>query len=368
MFVRISSVILFFLFLTLVACDKSQSIHPIRKNIVESVYASGIIIPKNEHSIFALINGTIIKKYVNDGDSVKKGQILYEISNETQSARLNSAKQLLSKSSYDVSGNSNILNDLKLNMQNAEARYKMDSILKDKYRKLLDNNAASQVEYDNYVLQYTTSLNNYQSAKEKYQSSKSDLNINLSNAQSQLASAESDLSNFIIRSDMDGVVFKTYKEEGESVRTSELVALIGATTDRVLKLSVDQQDIDRIKMNQEVLLKTDITGSTIYKAKITRLYPLMNDADQSFRVDAEFTDAVNLPFIHSSVEANIIIQTKNNALVVPRNVLVGNDSLMVKINGDQELIRVKTGILTLDDAEIASGIDENTEVILPAEK
>jgi HlyD family secretion protein len=356
-----------FLLLAFMACDKSEIIHPIRKNIIESVYASGSIIPKNEHNIFALINGTIIKKYINDGDSVKKGQILYEISNESQAARLNSAKQLLDKSSDDASGHSHILNDLKLNMQNAQDKFKLDSLTFTKYKKLLESSAVSQMDYDAKALQYSTSENLYKSAKEKYQSAKNDLRVNLSNAQSQMASAQSDLNNFLIRSDMNGVVFKTYKEEGESVRMSELVALVGSMGERVLKLSVDQQDVDKIKLNQEVLLKTDVSGTTVFKAKVTRLYPLMNEADQSFRVDAEFTDHISMPFIHTSVEANIIIQTRKNTLVIPRNSLV-NDSVLVSENGEHKFIPVKTGILTLDDAEILSGADEKTEIILSVEK
>ncbi|MFM7021576.1 MAG: efflux RND transporter periplasmic adaptor subunit [Flavobacteriales bacterium] len=362
---RILSVIILLAF---VACDQVESIRPQRKNIVESVYASGNIIPKYEHNLFALINGTIIKKYVKDGDTVRKGQVLYEISNESQSARLNSARQLLEKSSADASGNSSILNDLRLNMENAQAKFKLDSIMLEKYKKLLASNATTQVEYDAKVLQYSTSENMFKSAMEKYHSAKTDLRVSLANAQSQVASAESDLNNFIIRSYMDGVVFKTYKEEGESVRMSELVALVGAQSERVLKLSVDQQDIDKIKTGQDVVLKTDITGSSIYKAKITRIYPLMNEMDQSFRVDAEFSEKVNLPFIHSSVEANIIIQTKSNALIVPRNALVSNDSLLVSEEGERKLIFVKTGILTLDDAEILSGADENTQIIMAEEK
>ena len=354
--------------LAFVACSTSETIHPQRKNIVETVYASGSIVSKNEHSVFALINGTIIKKYVNDGDSVKRGQVLYEIANESQSARWSAAKQQLEKAMGDASGSSPVLNDLKLNLQNAAAKYSMDSMLLVKYKKLIDNNATTQVEYDNRVLQSATSENLYRSAKEKCKSAKNDLHLALANAQSQLAAAASELNNFIIRSDIDGIVFKTYKEEGEAVRMSELVALVGAKNARVLKLSVDQLDIDRIAIDQEVLLKTDITGNTIYKARISRLYPMMNEMDQSFRVDAEFSEAVTLPFVHSSVEANIIIQKKDNALVLPRNVLVSSDSVLVKQEGSEKLILIKTGILTLDDAEILSGLDENSEVILPVEK
>jgi HlyD family secretion protein len=89
----------------------------------------------------------------------------------------------------------------------------------------------------------------------------------------------------------------------------------------------------------------------------------MNIADQTFRVDAEFTSTASNSYIHSSVEANIVIQKKSNALVVPRQALLSGDSIMIISSGDKKTVPVKTGILTLDDAEILSGIDEQTEVV-----
>ena len=44
------------------ACNHSVTIHPQKKNIVETVYASGKIIANNEYYLYALSNGTITKK------------------------------------------------------------------------------------------------------------------------------------------------------------------------------------------------------------------------------------------------------------------------------------------------------------------
>jgi len=73
----------------------------------------------------------------------------------------------------------------------------------------------------------------------------------------------------------------------------------------------------------------------------------------------------NQPFIHSSVEANIIIRKKSQALIVPRNAVMTNDSLQIKENGTVRTIAVKTGIKTLNDIEILEGITGNTEIIIP---
>ena len=90
----------------------------------------------------------------------------------------------------------------------------------------------------------------------------------------------------------------------------------------------------------------------------------MNEQDQTFRVEARFEKQDAPAFIHSSVEANIIIQRKNKALVLPRSVLAGNDSVWVQQKGQKTKKCIKTGITTLDHVEITAGLDERTPVLL----
>jgi HlyD family secretion protein len=93
----------------------------------------------------------------------------------------------------------------------------------------------------------------------------------------------------------------------------------------------------------------------------------MNELDQTFRVDARFEGSSATPFVHSSVEANIITGKKNNALLIPRAALLSDDSVKVS-NGEPKMVFVKTGIRTLEDVEILSGIDENTVLVIPEQK
>jgi HlyD family secretion protein len=136
--------------------------------------------------------------------------------------------------------------------------------------------------------------------------------------------------------------------------------------DRLIRLSVDQQDIDLLQNGQQVLVKTDATGDRIYKAKVIRIFPAMTESDQTFRVDAVFAEEDAQPYIHTSVEANIIIRKKQQALVIPISALFSGDSVKVKISGKVTDIAVKTGIHTLDDVEILKGLDESAEIMMPS--
>lgn len=347
------------------ACKQHPSIHPERKNIVETVYASGTIIAQNEYTIYSLVNGTVVKKLVHDGDSVTKGQVIYIVRNDAQAARYDAARQAYENAALNASDRSPIIADLQLSKQSAESRFTTDSLQFARYRRLLDSGVITRSQYDDIANAYTISLNTKRSAEQRYKSTLHDLTVAAGNAKSALAAAETDLDNFSIKSDADGAVFQTSKEVGEAVRISEPVAILGERSKRTIKLAVDQHDVGRVQVGAQVLLKSDVTGTTIYEAKVVKVYPVMNIADQTFRVDAEFVNDAPVTFVHTSVEANIVVQKKQNALVIPRSLLLAGDTVMTVIDGKTQPVAVKTGIVTLDDAEIVSGLTESSLLAEP---
>jgi len=347
-----------------VSCKHETTIHPQRKNIVETVYASGKIIAENEYNLYALSNGTVIKKLVKEGDTVTRGQTIYVIKNDAPAAKLDAARSNFENAQSNVSDQSRVLKDLKLTMQSAKTRYINDSLQYVRLKKLMDQDIGTQNNLDNAYTTFLISENQKKSAEEKYYSTLNDLHVTYQNAKSQLAGAKTDLDNYFIRSESNGRVYQALKEQGEAVKLNEPVALLGEANKRIIKLAVDQQDISRIKIGQEVLLKADITGNIIYKAAISKIYPLMNEVDQTFRVDAVFSDSTEQHYIHSSVEANIIIQKKNNALIIPRQAFTTTDSVQIKEDGKAKTIAVKTGIHTLTDVEINEGLTESSVIIL----
>jgi len=266
-----------------ISCDDSATVHATRKNIIESVYASGKIIAENEHSIFSLSNGSVATKLVQEGDTLRKGQALFEISNITSTSGLK-----ISKDKIDL------------------------------------------------LQQFTT---------------------------------PDDLpERSYIRSDCDGIVYQVMKEQGEAVRMNEPVAFVGDASKRIIRLGVDQQDIEKIKLGQQVLFKADITGDSVYSAVVKKIYQMMNESNQSFRVDAVFSEPFPSSFIHCPIEANIVVNKKESALVLPRTALEGKDSLLIEENGNRKKIHVSTGAANGDYVEILNGIDEKTNVIVTQQK
>jgi len=349
--------------LLVISCSNIHTIHPVRKDIVETVYASGKVMADSEYTVYALSPGTIVKKLVKEGDAVKKGQLLYVINNSAPAARLDAANITYEKAQENVSSRSRILSDLKLALQNTNIKFSNDSLQYFRLKSLWTQNVGTKSALDNAETQYRMSLNEKKSAQEKYYSTVNDLNISLKNAQSSVATARYDLNNYMIRSESNGTIYQMMKEKGEAVRANEAVVLIGKSSDRLIRLSVDQQDINLVRPGQQILLKTDATGDKIYNAKVVRVYPTMNEADQTFRVEAAFTGKNIQPYIHTSVEANIVIQKIKQALVIPVKSILNGDSVKVKDGGKIRAVPVKIGIRTLDEAEVLDGLNEHSEVV-----
>jgi len=344
------------------SCTAPAAIYPERKDIVETVYASGKIISENEYNLSALCNGTIVKKLVSDGDTVRKGQLLYLVSDEDARQKAEAALKNFTVSSTNISDRSPLLNDLKLSLQNAEIRVRNDSLVYYRWKELWSENIGTRNNLDNVYANYQVSLNQKKIAEQRYMSGLNDAELSHSNAKSQLTAARKGMEDYYIRSNRNGVVYQTLKEVGEAVRNNEVVALVGTSGRLLIRLAVDQQDIDKIRLGQQVLLQADATGSRVFQAVISYIYPVMNEVDQTFRIEARFTGETPPSFIHSQVEANIIVQNKGRALVLPRTVFAAKDSLWIYDKGKEKKVFVQTGISTLDYVEIVAGVNEKTPV------
>lgn len=98
------------------------------------------------------------------------------------------------------------------------------------------------------------------------------------------------------------------------------------------------------------------------EASVTRIIPIMDSKTKTFTVEAKFTKQPPVLFPNLTLEANILIQSRENSLVIPRNYLI-NETKVLTSDGDT--ILVKVGIKNYQFAEILEGIDEQTGLIQP---
>ena len=215
-------------------------------------------------------------------------------------------------------------------------------------------------EFETRKLQYERSRNNLATLRQHYDHTKLELETNYQQSQNALAQAQTQLSDYSVTSKMDGRVYSVEKEAGEMILQQETLARIGAADEYVIEMAIDEVDVARVSVGLQAIITLDAYPDQTFSAEITKIYPQKNVRTQTFKVEGVFTEPPTVLYSGMSGEANIIIHQKQNTLTIPIEYFA-NGKVMTE-NGEVE---VETGIQTMQQIEIISGIDSTTVLYKP---
>lgn len=353
--------IIFLAALLFSACKKEpEKTQPVVERITESVYASGIIKSKNQYQVFSTVGGLIQQILVKEGDVVKKGDALFVIQSET--SKLNAENAKLSADFADLNTKGDRINELKGIIEIARSKMLNDSLLFLRQRGLWAQQIGSKVELEQRELAYTSSTNNYESAVLRYNDLQKQLKFAAAQSQKLLSISKTIAQDFIIRSQTDGRIYSISKELGEIVNIQSPVAIIGDAREFLTELQIDETDIVRIQKGQRVLLTMDSYKGQVFEASVSKIDPIMNERSRTFTVVADFVQKPPTLYPNLSTEANIVIQTKEKAMTIPRTYLVG-DSLVILADNSKR--KVETGLKDYLKVEIISGLSAGETILKP---
>lgn len=340
--------------------SEEETTTPFISDITESVYASGNIKALNQYEAFANGTGPIQEIFVKEGDLVEVGTPILAVYNERE--RLSRENAELAQAFADYQQNQSKLRDLQLAIDFAKSRLQNDSLLYARQQNLWKQNIGTIVELEQRKLAYENSKNNYQSALLRYQDVEREIEFNSRSAAKSAAISRALESDFVLKSQINGRVYSLPKEKGEMVGPQTVVAVIGDAEKFIMELQVDEYDIAKVKLDQEVVVSMDSYAGEVFEGKVTKIYPLMDTKSKSFQVEATFTNTPPSLYPNLSLEANILTSAVENALVIPRSYLIGDSEVILS---DGDTVAVKVGIRNFQYAQILEGITETTEIIKP---
>jgi multidrug efflux pump subunit AcrA (membrane-fusion protein) len=346
------------------SCKKVATTTPQVRPLVEAVYASGKVLPADNHQVYAQADGVIVEQFVTEGATVRRNQPLFRLENSSQQARLAGAGVALQQAEANLRGDSPVLGELQTQLASLRARVADDSTNYARYQNLWRQNATARVNLDRAALAYQTSRNDLAAAQERLRRTRNQLRVDLANARTAARVNRTDAGNTLVRSDVDGTVFDVFRKQGEAIRRGEPLASLGKGG-FYLQLWIDEQDVARVSPGQDVLVKMDLYKDRTFKARVTKLYPTLNPENQSVRADAEFVETPPRLVANAFAEANIVISRKAAALTVPKS-LVLNDSVLVQTaDGKPQKVAIRKGIETTDYVEVLGGLTKDATLIQP---
>jgi HlyD family secretion protein len=353
--------LLIFAGISLFACSKKEaSISPTSGNITESIYASGTIKSADQYQAFVSVSGIIEEIYVKEGQQVRIGTPLLRVSNETQKYNLENAQ--LAANFNDVANNQGKLTEAEAIVQTAKAKLKLDSSLYVRQKALWSQQVGTRIEFEQKELNYQSSKANYLSANQRYKDLKRQINFGAAQTKKNVQISARQNEDFILKSKVNGTVFSLFKEKGELVSPQTPIATLGNPKNFRLEMQVDEHDIFKVKLGQKVAITFDAYKNQYFEAEVNKIASIMNERNKTFLIEAQFTKAPAKLYPNVTFEASIILQSKQNVVILPRN-YIKNDSIVTLADGSKRI--VKLGLTDFQKAEIISGLSAKDQVIKP---
>ena len=322
----------------------STRVKAAKGTIIDRALAVGTIEPENEISIKSKIPGAVNRIFADAGAYVRTGQPLLEVRPEPTPVELAEAKR------------------------NVElAQVELDNMQKDRVRQesLINKQLISTREYEDFEARYNEAELRLNIAKEKLALMESGkVNIGGKNIES------------IINAPIDGYVLSKTVEVGDPVTPltsfqEGTVLMKMANMDKlVFKGTVDEIDVGRLKEGMPVEIKVGALPSDTVKGVLTKI-SLKAEKRENATV---FPIEISLPRTRTitlragySANANIIIQKKDQVLMIPERVVTfRNDSAFVRISTGPETSEerlIRTGLSDAINIEVTDGLKDGDEVM-----
>jgi HlyD family secretion protein len=236
-----------------------------KRTIIETVNASGKIYPEVEVKISPDISGEVTELNVEEGDSVKKGQVLARIYADIYALQRDEAASRVNQSSATVDNSQAALESLKANMELAQQTF-------DRYKKLYDDKVISKAELEQYETTLRTAKANYTAAQQNIKS----LKAGVQSTQVGLNRANKDLSRTILTAPMDGVISSLKIKKGERVAGNSFnigTEMMTVADMALLEVRVDvgENDIVKINIGDSADVEVDAYNNRKFKGIVTKI-------------------------------------------------------------------------------------------------
>ncbi len=260
-----------------------------RADITQTVTGNGKIYPVIEVNISAKVAGEILEINAQEGDSVKKDQVLVRLDSKQYEAMRDRQRYIILGAQADV-------------------KLKKNELLR--ARELFKSNLLSKAELEIAEAQYEKALSTLQQAE------------------ASLKEAEDALDKTILRAPMDGVVIKKNKEVGEMALGSQfqedVILTIADLSEMEARVEVNENDIVNVSLGDSANIEIDAFPDTLFKGVVSEISNSAKVKSQgtveevtNYEVKVRLLDKLPSFRPGMSATADIETETHHNVLNIP---------------------------------------------------
>jgi RND family efflux transporter MFP subunit len=303
-----------------------------RQKISERLLYTGLIEARKKIIINPDVGGKIAQIYVEEGDRVRKGQVLAEL--DTRAIRLQLEQAEAQKAVAEAN-----FNDARNNLE--------------RWARLRKENAVSEQQYEQIKLAC-------EAAESQLQQAQAAVNL-----------AEYNLDVSIMEAPFEGIIAAKNAEVGDVINpmmggfgaASGVLTLMDFSVVKI-EAEVSQNDIARISKGQPASLRVSEYPDRVFEGLVTVVNLAADSLSKKFGVEVQVQNPNLLLKPNTFGDVSLEVSSNENALVIPQMAVLDGRYVFVTDGSTVERRDITIGLQDAAMLEVVAGLSEGEQVVV----
>ena len=366
------------------APPEARAVRVVRSSVVQALLTNGRVEALDSYAVNAGAPMLVTKVLVQQGDLVRRGQLLAEVDDQAAREAVARAEAELAIARADRhlverGASAAVLADLDAAI--GRARLNLESARQEvaALQRLVEKQAVPRASLQEQQLAHRRAETEL-AALEKKRSAllgpedRERIAGRIREAEATVAQAQSALRRLELRAPAEGLAYFVSLRPGAFYNAADLVARIG-TVDRVrVRVYVDEPELGPIRKGQPIRITWDGLAGQQWHGAVERLPAAVERVGT--RSVGEVLCVVENPGRRLLPEATVNVDLETgraeNVLLIPREAVLrqGGDAMVLVLNGEGVVARqaVRLGIYDTTRIQVLEGLREDQVVLLPGER
>ncbi|UIP31302.1 efflux RND transporter periplasmic adaptor subunit [Stutzerimonas kunmingensis] len=329
--------------------------------LVQRVVASGEVDSQSLAQVGSEITGVVAVRHVREGDAVKAGDLLLELRDDEQRARLREAEaalqQLIDSSRPQAQAT---LREAQNNLEQADRELQRRETLFE--RKLLASEALEQARRATLTARVVRDRARFAAAAVGEGGSEEQV------LRQRLEAARANLAKARIHAQVDGIVQTREVEPGDLVQPGRTLLTIARSGSSEILLPLDEKNLAPIELGQAARIIADAYPDRVLPARVSFIAPSVDTARGTIDVHLDLLEPADFLRQGMTVSVNIETGRREQALVLPNDALRARDGTRAQVlrvnDGVVERVGVRLGMLGTALSEVSEGLAAGDLVLI----
>ncbi|NUN47834.1 MAG: efflux RND transporter periplasmic adaptor subunit [Candidatus Brocadiae bacterium] len=349
---------------------------------VSTVFATGAVEARERRTLRPPRQAVIAEVFVKEWAEVRRGTPLLRLRDTAREVRRERARAELDLVEGNLRQGSAFRGAAQARIAEARENAAQAKREAERHRGLMEEGHIQRSAYEEMESRARALAEQVRQAETETEATLAEWESRRRKAQAELDTLAAQERDDVVTSPIDGIVLDVMAEEGELVGPERDVLKVGDVRDLVVECGVDEDDISRVRIGQEVLIRLAGSNGVAVHGKVFEVLPDADRGARSFEVRVQFDGARFVPdadgtglrgrtelpgafalYSGMSTELGIVIERRAGTLVFPRPALTTRGTVFAVENGRAVERTVVLGIRSFDACEVLEGLREGDVLI-----